>query len=113
MTSTADASATFLTQESFDRLKAERDHLVGAGRTELLRHFAHRSAEDALEVYGVRAPDGVAGEIDIIEADTDADGYTDIAVADTDGDGTFDTAVDDEGNVEVGDFGSIDGGDAV
>lgn len=36
-------------------------------------------------------------------------GYTDIAVADTDGDGTFD----DEGNVEVGDFGSIDGGDAV
>ncbi|WP_156036625.1 hypothetical protein [Gordonia terrae] len=29
------------------------------------------------------------------------------------GDGTFDTAVDDEGNVEVGDFGSIDGGDAV
>ena len=53
------------------------------------------------------------GEIDIIEADTDADGLTDIAVADTDGDGTFDTAVDDEGNVEVGDFGSIDGGDAV
>lgn len=34
-------------------------------------------------------------------------------MADTDGDGTFDTAVDDEGNVEVGDFGSIDGGDAV
>lgn len=32
-------------------------------RTELLRHFAHRSAEDALEVYGVRAPAGTDGEI--------------------------------------------------
>ena len=53
------------------------------------------------------------GQIDLIEADTDGDGYTDISVADTDCDGTFDTAVDDQGNVSVGDFGSIDGSDAV
>ncbi|MDJ0453337.1 MULTISPECIES: hypothetical protein [Gordonia] len=50
---------------------------------------------------------------DGILVDTDDDGYADIAVADTDCDGIFDTAVDDQGNVEVGDFGSIDGSDAV
>ena len=52
MTSTADASATFLTQESFDRLKAERDHLVGAGRTEIAKRIEEARLEGDLKENG-------------------------------------------------------------
>ncbi|REF30298.1 transcription elongation factor GreA [Calidifontibacter indicus] len=52
VTSTADASATFLTQESFDRLKAERDHLVGAGRTEIAKRIEEARLEGDLKENG-------------------------------------------------------------
>ena len=37
MTETRDDNVTWLTQEAYDRLKAELDYLSGAGRTEIAK----------------------------------------------------------------------------
>ncbi|MBA4102545.1 MAG: transcription elongation factor GreA, partial [Arthrobacter sp.] len=37
MSTTNSAAAAWLTQEAFDRLKAELDHLSGAGRAEIVQ----------------------------------------------------------------------------
>ncbi|HTZ26272.1 MAG TPA: transcription elongation factor GreA, partial [Streptosporangiaceae bacterium] len=37
MTETRDDTVTWLTQEAYDRLKAELDHLTGVGRTEIAK----------------------------------------------------------------------------
>ena len=52
MTSTADASATFLTQESYDRLKAEHDHLKGEGRHEIAKRIEEARLEGDLKENG-------------------------------------------------------------
>lgn len=50
MTSTADTS--FLTQEAYDRLKAEYAHLTGAGRTEISRQIEEAREEGDLKENG-------------------------------------------------------------
>ncbi len=50
MTSTTDAS--FLTQEAYDRLKAEYDHLVGEGRTDISRQIEEAREEGDLKENG-------------------------------------------------------------
>ncbi|MBD2758855.1 transcription elongation factor GreA [Yimella sp. cx-573] len=52
MTSTADASATFLTQEAYDRLKAELDHLSGEGRHEIAKRIEEARLEGDLKENG-------------------------------------------------------------
>ena len=52
VTSTADASATFLTQEAYDRLKAERDHLLGEGRIEIAKRIEEARLEGDLKENG-------------------------------------------------------------
>ena len=50
MTSTTDAS--FLTQEAYDRLKAEYDHLTGEGRTDISRQIEEAREEGDLKENG-------------------------------------------------------------
>ncbi|HWC24786.1 MAG TPA: transcription elongation factor GreA [Flexivirga sp.] len=50
--STADASASFLTQEAYDRLKAELDHLSGEGRTEIADKIEEARQEGDLKENG-------------------------------------------------------------
>ena len=40
VTETRDASVTWLTQEAYDRLKAELDHLSGPGRVDIAKNAA-------------------------------------------------------------------------
>jgi transcription elongation factor GreA len=50
------ANVTWLTQEAYDRLKAERDHLAGEGRTEIARKIeAARDEGDLRENGGYHA----------------------------------------------------------
>lgn len=46
------SSATWLTQESFDRLKAEYDHLIGEGRTTVSRRIEAAREEGDLKENG-------------------------------------------------------------
>lgn len=50
MTSTTDAS--FLTQEAYDRLKAEYAHLTGEGRTDISRQIEEARSEGDLKENG-------------------------------------------------------------
>ncbi|WP_460601706.1 transcription elongation factor GreA [Flexivirga lutea] len=52
MVSTADASASFLTQEAYDRLKAELDHLSGEGRTDIAAKIEEAREEGDLKENG-------------------------------------------------------------
>ncbi|TWE11867.1 transcription elongation factor GreA [Rudaeicoccus suwonensis] len=52
MTNTADASASFLTQEAYDRLKAEFDHLSGEGRSEIAAKIEEARQEGDLKENG-------------------------------------------------------------
>ena len=55
MTQTRDDSLTWLTPETYDRLKAELDHLSGPGRTEIARKIeAAREEGDLSENGGCR-----------------------------------------------------------
>ena len=56
MTETRDDSLTWLTQEAYDRLKAELDHLSGPGRVEIAKKIeAARSEGDLRENGGYHA----------------------------------------------------------
>lgn len=56
MTETRDDSLTWLTQEAYDRLKAELDHLSGPGRVEIAQKIeAARSEGDLRENGGYHA----------------------------------------------------------
>ena len=50
--STADASASFLTQEAYDRLKAELDHLSGEGRSDIAAKIEEAREEGDLKENG-------------------------------------------------------------
>ncbi|WP_265448071.1 transcription elongation factor GreA [Flexivirga meconopsidis] len=52
MTNAADTSASFLTQEAYDRLKAELDHLSGEGRTEIAAKIEEAREEGDLKENG-------------------------------------------------------------
>ncbi|WP_432546783.1 transcription elongation factor GreA [Kineococcus sp. SYSU DK004] len=49
MSETTTGSGTWLTQDAFDRLKAEYDHLSGEGRTELARRIEQAREEGDLK----------------------------------------------------------------
>ena len=121
-------------REDYSHLSPTGQRLVTRFRAAALKHIMSPAPASVLEVgcgqgwflasVAEALPDASLAGLDIREDaialanDTDyglnaSVWGTDLAVADTDGDGTFDTAVDDEGNVSVGDFGSVDGGDAV
>lgn len=48
----ADTSASFLTQEAYDRLKAELDHLSGEGRTDIANQIEEARQEGDLKENG-------------------------------------------------------------
>jgi transcription elongation factor GreA len=50
--STSSASVAWLTQESYDRLKAELDHLSGPGRTEIVARIEQARSEGDLKENG-------------------------------------------------------------
>ena len=50
--STAETSASFLTQEAYDRLKAELDQLSGEGRTEIAKRIEAAREEGDLKENG-------------------------------------------------------------
>ena len=52
MTETRDDSVTWLTQEAYDRLKAELDHLSGPGRIEIAKKIAAAREAGALRERG-------------------------------------------------------------
>ncbi|GAB3577753.1 transcription elongation factor GreA [Calidifontibacter terrae] len=52
MTSTSEASSTYLTQEAYDRLKAELTHLSGAGRHEIAKRIEEARLEGDLKENG-------------------------------------------------------------
>jgi transcription elongation factor GreA len=52
MTEATETSATWLTQEAYDRLKAELDHLAGPGRTEIAKKIEAARAEGDLRENG-------------------------------------------------------------
>ena len=49
MSETTTGSVTWLTQDAFDRLKAEYDHLAGEGRTELAKRIEQAREEGDLK----------------------------------------------------------------
>src|SRR4051794_10772956 len=51
-TPSADASVTWLTQEAYDRLKAELEHLSGPARAEISQRIGAARAEGDLKVNG-------------------------------------------------------------
>ena len=66
MTETRDDSVTWLTQEAYDRLKAELDHLSGPGRVDIAKKIEARiiTLQHILENARVGGPprtDGVVG----------------------------------------------------
>jgi transcription elongation factor GreA len=64
VSTTNSASAAWLTQEAFDRLKAELDHLSGAGRAEIVQKIeAARQEGDLKENGGYHAANAVPGKI--------------------------------------------------
>ena len=61
----ADATVTWLTQEAFDRLNAELEHLTGAGRTEIAKKIeAAREEGDLKENGGYHAAKDEQGKIE-------------------------------------------------
>ena len=65
MTQTRDDSLTWLTPETYDRLKAELDHLSGPGRTEIARKIeAARDEGDLSENGGYHAAKDEQGQIE-------------------------------------------------
>lgn len=52
MTSAAETSATYLTQDAYDRLKAELDQLSGPGRVEIANRIEEARAEGDLKENG-------------------------------------------------------------
>lgn len=48
----SETDVTWLTQEAYDRLKAELDHLAGAGRTEIAKRIEAARAEGDLRENG-------------------------------------------------------------
>ena len=65
MTETRDDSVTWLTQETYDRLKAELDHLSGPGRTEIAKKIeAARAEGDLRENGGYHAAKDEQGHIE-------------------------------------------------
>jgi transcription elongation factor GreA len=65
MTETRDDSLTWLTQETYDRLKAELDHLSGPGRAEIAKKIeAAREEGDLSENGGYHAAKDEQGQIE-------------------------------------------------
>ena len=65
MTDTASASASFLTQEAYDRLKAELEQLSGEGRTEIAKRIeAAREEGDLKENGGYHAAKEEQGKME-------------------------------------------------
>ena len=65
MSTTNSAAAAWLTQEAFDRLKAELDHLSGAGRAEIVQKIeAARQEGDLKENGGYHAAKEEQGKIE-------------------------------------------------
>ena len=65
MTETRDDSVTWLTQETYDRLKAELDHLSGPGRAEIAERIeAAREEGDLSENGGYHAAKDEQGQIE-------------------------------------------------
>jgi transcription elongation factor GreA len=65
VTETRDDSVTWLTQETYDRLKAELDHLSGPGRAEIARKIeAAREEGDLSENGGYHAAKDEQGQIE-------------------------------------------------
>ena len=65
MTETGDESVTWLTQETYNRLKAELDHLSGPGRTEIAKKIeAARDEGDLSENSGYDAATDEQGQIE-------------------------------------------------
>ena len=52
MTETRDDTLTWLTQEAYDRLKAELDHLSGPGRVEIAKKIEAAREEGDLKEIG-------------------------------------------------------------
>ena len=65
MTETRDDSLTWLTQEAYDRLKSELDHLTGAGRVEIAKKIElAREEGDLRENGGYHAAKEEQGKIE-------------------------------------------------
>ena len=65
MTETRDESVTWLTQEAYDRLKAELDHLSGPGRIDIAKKIeAARDEGDLRENGGYHAAKEEQGKIE-------------------------------------------------
>ena len=65
MTETRDDSVTWLTQEAYDRLKTELDHLSGAGRVDIAKKIeAAREEGDLKENGGYHAAKDEQGQIE-------------------------------------------------
>ena len=65
MTETRDDSLTWLTQETYDRLKAELDHLSGPGRADIAKKIeAARQEGDLSENGGYHAAKDEQGQIE-------------------------------------------------
>ena len=65
MTETRDDSVTWLTQEAYDRLKAELDHLSGQGRADIAKKIeAAREEGDLRENGGYHAAKDEQGQIE-------------------------------------------------
>jgi len=65
VTETREEAVTWLTQEAYDRLKAEHDHLSGAGRIEIAKKIeAAREEGDLRENGGYHAAKDEQGQIE-------------------------------------------------
>ena len=65
MTETRDETVTWLTQEAYDRLKAEHDHLSGPGRVDIAKKIeAARDEGDLKENGGYHAAKDEQGQIE-------------------------------------------------
>src|SRR5438477_9242517 len=65
VTETRDDSVTWLTQEAYDRLKAELDHLSGPGRVDIAKKIeAAREEGDLRENGGYHAAKDEQGQIE-------------------------------------------------
>lgn len=65
MTDTANTSASFLTQDAYDRLKAELEHLSGEGRTDIAKRIeAARDEGDLKENGGYHAAKEEQGKME-------------------------------------------------
>ena len=68
MTETRDDSVTWMSQEAYDRLKAELDHLSGPGRIDIAKKIeAAREEGDLRENGGSHAAKDEQGQIEAVE----------------------------------------------